>query len=195
MGWRTRRHTRKYLDGEYHKPKRKWFTGEFTSFVFYSIVSTLIFFIIYAMLFNPFFVKSTYENTKDFVAEKIEAVKSITPSDNSSSPTSQNKEINRLSKCKNQYNEYSKIGEQKYNIYYSLIKIQELYSGQEIQEFNDLYAGIFTPGIPLESIQVSPIIGLSIRRSSASMDLPIIVYCDHNGDMVEASKRTLTLSV
>ena len=162
--------------------------SEFAQFVFYSIVGAVIFLLIYSLWFNTGSVERTFENIKEAVSNQITAVQA----------NNSLEEAGIVAKCRSQYNEYSGIGEQKYDVDYSLIEIKKIQSEQEAAEFWGLYSFMgsnfeMSKMIYGWEFNVFPIVMIAAKVRGSEGTLPIVLICDHNGDILEESKKQLTI--
>jgi len=169
---------------------------EFGKYVFYSAVSAIVFLLIYIALFQPSSIVNTYEDIKDSISERASNVQEEN-TQNDSNPV-----VNRLSsmdKCQNNYEKYSKIGENKYGFDHSLIEIRKINSKSEAAEFWDLYKNAFSPTFEVmeqlgiqNNIQVYPITMVATRITSNDIVAPIVIICDHNGELDADNIKRLT---
>ena len=197
MAWFEKKFTKINVHGSHDFRRRKILNNEFVKFVLYSILGAIIFLLIYSLWFNPGSVERTFDNIKEAVSEGVSNIQSST-SPNSSLSDLGSEELFILSKCRQQYEEYSRIGEQKYDVDYTIIKIQEINSESEAEEFWELYGGPLQTTFKITKslygweFNVYPIIMIGSSVRGPEMTMPVVLICDHNGDLLENSKKQLT---
>lgn len=160
--------------------------SEFAQFVFYSIIGAVIFLLIYSFWFNPEYAERTFENIKEAVSSKIADVQA----------NNSMEEVGIITKCRSQYNEYSRIGEEKWGADIRLITIEKVNNISERDDFYNLYGTssiILFPNIK-EETKVFPIvlIATSMSYPDQGYSYPVIIQCDHNGDITDESRFKLT---
>lgn len=144
-------------------------------FVFWSVIIIILLFLGYAYANNLFGLKTSFQTQIGNL---------------SNSQGSQNS-IENL--CKQEYQSYSKIGEQKYGVTFSLIKIQGFESQSEVNNFVNIYG----TGDYRELEQFSgnfPMVGISASyySPSAGSSFPELIGCNSNGKLTSWSINVLT---
>lgn len=199
MGWRVLITNKMdmYFDENPNRHKRNHLLSGFIGFIFYSIISTLIFLLVYSFLFYPGMISESYEITKDKIVDT-----GYTISNNlniKSSSTLQNTDTSSSSKdsCRQQFNYYSNIGKGKYNVRSSITSVQIINNQNEADEFDVLYSGLlFSFGrIAENKIDSYPIVAISGNmKNQLGETFPIIIVCDNSGKITDISKNILSMS-
>ncbi len=185
-----RRHTRKHLDGDgFHIYKKR---SGFLSFIVYSVISALIFILIFSIFFYPESVKEFFEESKETISERVFTLSSEDYEKNNTQNLS-NVPISIVSKCRSQYIHYSNIGESKYDVDYDIITIKKIWDEEELKEFNELYSFLLSPPPSLQTSSNYPVVGIAATLSGPGGQIPLVVNCDYKGDLTEDSKNTLVL--
>lgn len=180
--------------------------GEFLKFIVYSVIGAIIFMVVYSLWFNPSLLSSKYEDIKEEFSENSITGNVINTENHGAEEP--NSEDLAISKCRNEYNKYSKVAEEKYEqLDYSLLKIEKINNKEEAKEFDLLYGGSLSSTLEKYSIFSSnnidydfdyPIIAISaklkINVENQINSMPQIFYCESNGKMSEWSKKTLLIS-
>ena len=185
-----------YFEHGHHKRRSNPLSG-FFGFIFYSVLSAIIFLLIYSFFFTPGMTSDAWEVTKDTVSDLGDKISGIPKTDNliNGNINQELKPISFESKCKAQYDKYYKIGEQKYGVRYKISTIKTINNLEEANEFDSLYSGFGAVAISQGDIKVYPITAIaSSSKNNLGETYPVISICDHNGDMIESSKTRLTLS-
>lgn len=194
MSWKTRRHTKRHLKGYYFKPKRQWFIGELTSYIFYSAVSAVVFLLIYSIWFNPSLAINTYEDTKNFIFDKIDNVKINLPDSND---LESKKEDVLVKTCKNSFNTCSSIFSKKYGGSVSIIEIERFDDKENAEEFYHVWKGFGQISVKYEydifglDEYNTPLVLIASKVKGDLGQLPLVLVCNSNGDFVEGSKAKL----
>jgi len=117
--------------------------------------------------------------------------------DNTTNPNSQGKVVSysEESKCKSEYNKYSKIGEDKWSVNFNFNLIEKIQDKEELREFFAIYgsAGEYMMFKSFEESSVYPMyaIATSVFIPNVQMSVPKVIVCDTNGDLTELSKTKL----
>lgn len=170
----------------------KGYSG-FIGFVFYSVVSAIMFLLVYSFFFYPEMISEGYEVTRDKVVGVGNVISQDFKSDNvvSDNPDSQSS----ITLCRSEYKKYSKIGEDKYGVRYTLGTIKVINNPTEAEEFNQLYSGFGSGMIEVDKISVYPITAIASKSVNyLGETFPAISVCDDNNEMTQVSKDRLSLS-
>ena len=159
---------------------------ELAQYILYSIISAVIFLLLYSLWFNPSIISNSYENIKEKVSDLSSSKSNLLP-----------EEDPLTKKCRESFNTCSSIFMEKYGGSVSIIEIERFDKKETAEEFYNTWKGMGQIGIGYEVGVFSnseydlPIVLVASKAKDAGGQLPIVIVCNSTGELAEGSKMRL----